>query len=349
MRPLKVIHVANLMLRAKGAGYFGVPFKISNGLARAGHNVLNFSDRDIARASTIFRTTKAGIKGVNRKLLEVAADFQPDLVLFGHADTIRPETLDRLRHLVPGVHLAQWNVDPLFEADNVARINGKIGRVDVTFVSTAGPTLRDLGQGRHRVAFLPNPVDPSIERARCFDMARDALAADLFFPAGLGTEPRFHAGRTTCGNDIARLIQARLPDLRCDFPGVNGAPRKFGRAYEIALSNAAMGLNLSRRNDVHLYTSDRMAHLAGSGVLTFIDRATDYGQLFGEDELAFYGSEDELIERLAFFHADDAARRRVAEAGWAAYRALFDCTRVAAYMIAVLFEGLDPEAYRWAR
>lgn len=349
MRPLKIIHVANLMLKAKGAGYFGVSFKLSNGLARAGHNVLNFADRDIARASTIFRSTKPGIPAVNRKLLEVAADFAPDLILFGHADTIRPATLAALREALPDVKLVQWNVDPLFESDNVERINSKIAMVDYSFISTAGPMLEALGAGRYPVAFLPNPVDPSIERARCFEYAREELAHDLFFPAGLGTEPRFHAGRMTCGDEIATLLLSRIPRLRCDFPGVNGAPRKFGRPYEIALESAAMGLNLSRRNDVYLYTSDRMAHLCGSGQLTFIDRATGYGELFDENELAFYSTEDELLDRLEGFLADDDARRRTARAGWTAYRALFDTRRVAEYILAVLYDDIDPATHRWTR
>lgn len=243
----------------------------------------------------------------------------------------------------------QWNVDPLFEEDNVERINSKIALVDYSFISTAGPMLERLGDSRYPVAFLPNPVDPSIERARCFDLPRDELAHDLFFPAGLGTEPRFHAGRMTCGNEIAKLLLDRIPDLRFDFPGINGAPRKFGRSYELALANAAMGLNLSRRNDVYLYSSDRMAHLCGSGQLTFIDRATSYTELFEENELAFYSTEEELVERLIAFRADDPARRRVARAGWEAYRAMFDVQRVAEYMIAVLFADLDPATFRWAR
>lgn len=349
MSPLKIIHVANLMLKAKGAGYYGVGFKLSNGLTRLGHNVLPFSDRDIARASSVFRTSRGGRPRSNRLLVEVAADFRPDVVLFGHADTIFPETLDLIREAVPGVKIAQWNVDPLFEADNVERIDRKIDHVDVTFVSTAGAQLRKLGRGRHKVAFLPNPVDPSIERARCFEHPREALPHDLFFAAGLGTHPRFHAGKETCGNAVADLIRARLPDLRCDFPGIHETPRKFGRAYEDSLAAAAMGLNLSRRNDVELYSSDRMAHLMGSGQLTFLDRAAGFGTLFSEDEIAFYDTEAELVERLGAFHADDAARRRVAEAGWRAYRALFDCSRVADMMLRVLVDGQDPEEVQWAR
>lgn len=349
MPPLKILHVANLTTRIKGAGFYGVPFKLSHGLVRVGHNVLPFSDRDIARSATFLRSRKWGVRHANKALVRLAREFQPDVVLFGHADTIWPRTLDALRSERPQVKIAQWNVDPLFEDDNLRRLNNKIAHVDVTFVSTAGTQLAALAAGRHRVAFLPNPTDPSIERARCFEHPREALRHDLFFAVGNGTLPRHHAGVETCADEIAGRIRAALPALREEFPGALGSPCKFGKAYEQALTSSAMGLNVSRRNDVTLYSSDRIAHLMGSGVLTFTDRASGYDALFGNDELAFYASEEELIEKIRTYLADDAARRRVAEAGWRAYRAMFDSTRIASYMLDVLFDRIDPSQFRWAR
>ncbi|KJS35831.1 MAG: hypothetical protein VR70_14995 [Rhodospirillaceae bacterium BRH_c57] len=350
MHPKKILHVANLSLTVKGAGYYGVPFKISNGLTRCGHHVLPFSDRDIARAATIFRSRKWGIRPANDQLVAVAKEFRPDIILFGHADSIRPETLVRLRDALPAVRLAQWNVDPLFEPDNVRRLNSKIDHVDATFVSTAGTQLDALSaSGRHAVAFLPNPVDPSIERARCFAVPRRDLASDLFFAVGSGPFPRNHCGQETCGNEIAERLMAALPHLRGDFPGCLGAPLKVGAPYEAALASSAMGLNISRRNDTTWYSSDRMAHLVGSGQLTFIDRAAGFDALFDDSELGFYSTEDELVAKLDHFLADDDARKRVAEAGWAAYRRLFDTTRIAAYMVDVILGDLDPQQHRWTR
>src|SRR3546814_15822824 len=116
--PLKIIHVANLALKPKPPGFFGTPDKISNGLTRAGHFVANFSDRDAARASSILRNRKSGASGANAKLCELAAEFHPNLILFGHADTIRPATLSSLRKIVPHVRLSQWTVDPIFEEED---------------------------------------------------------------------------------------------------------------------------------------------------------------------------------------------------------------------------------------
>jgi hypothetical protein len=41
---------------------------------------------------------------------------------------------------------------------------------------------------------------------------------------------------------------------------------------------------------------------------------------------------DELVDKIQFYHRDDAARRRVAEAGWRRIHQLFDTARVARYV-----------------
>lgn len=344
--PLKVLHVANLSMVPKGAGFFGVPFKISNGLVRAGHHVLNFVDRDVARASTVFRSRAFGVLAANRKLVEVARDFVPDLVLFGHADIIRPETLPELRDAVPGVRLAQWNVDPLFEDDNIARLNAKIALVDWTFVSTAGAQLVALGQGKHPVSFLPNPVDPSIERARNFERSKEELGSDVFFAVGNPDLVRSHAGVTAPAGEIVARLRRGCPGLRFATPGCGGPP-VFGDGYERLLADATMGLNISRRNDAYLYSSDRLAHMAGSGMLVFIDRATGYDGIFGEDDFAFYSSEPELFDRLRFFNEHDDLRRAMARRGWEAYRRVFDCRDIAAYLVDVIMGTRDAKLVGW--
>ncbi|WP_206747696.1 glycosyltransferase [Telmatospirillum siberiense] len=346
----KIIYVAKLSFRPKGAGFFGVPYKLSNGLTRAGCNVINFSDDDVARASSIFRNRKTGAKGANRKLVALAKEIGPDIIILGHADTIRPSTLEELRSVCPNTRLAQWSVDPLFLDEDRERVERKIDRVDWTFSSTGGEYLQALGRNGHAVAFLPNPVDPSIERARNFTKSSHELPFDLFYAAGYSEIPRFHGGIQTTSGRIVERIVAECPTLRGLFPGAReGSPHAFGAAFEQALASAAMGLNISRRNDVPLYSSDRFAQLAGSGILTFLDRATGYPEIFGEDEFAFYSTEDEMIDKIRYFHAHDDERRSVARKGWQAYVDVFDTTKVASYMVGVIMGEIDPAKHVWHR
>lgn len=340
-----ILHVANFGPRLKGAGFTSVQYKLTNGLIRAGHRVVHFSDRETARTATPLRSRKIGTPSANRRLLELVCALQPDIILFGHADTIQPATLKDIRCRCPGIRLVQWNVDPLFEDDNISRIRSKIELVDWTFATTAGPLLSRLGHGGVPVAFIPNPVDPSIERGRNFDV--DDLPYDIFYAVGSAHIGRQHCGVDTNAGQIIRALRGKLPDVSFLTPGIDG-PHLEGAAGIAALTSSKIGLNISRRNDVYLYSSDRMAHLAGNGLAVMIDRATGYGELFAEDELGFYSSEDELADKLHRFASDAAVRKAVAERGWRAYRAMFDVTRVAEYMVDVIDGRVDPLSYNWA-
>jgi hypothetical protein len=345
--PLRIIHVSSFNTDPVKATYFGVSFKLSNGLIRAGHSVLNFSDRDVARTSTVFGARKFGILPANRKLLTLAKTFRPNLILFGHAETILPSTLVELRKLLPDVRLVQWNVDWISNNDNIVRIRRKIDLVDATFVSTAGPELENLKAGKHLVAYMPNPVDYSIEIHRTFEKQSSALSSDLLMAAGDGSNPRWHAGIETTANVLAQKIKAQIPDLRTDFPGVLGSAAKYGPAYDDALASTSMALNLSRRNDSYLYSSDRIAQVMGCGLLTFIDRATGLGLFFSDDEVAFYSDEDELIDKIRFYKEDDQERQKIAYAGWLKYRNKFSSTRVASFIVSVAYGQTDPTESYW--
>jgi hypothetical protein len=120
-----------------------------------------------------------------------------------------------------------------------------------------------------------------------------------------------------------------------------------GGAYQRALESARMGLNISKRNDLYLYSSDRLAQLMGNGLLTFIDRATGYADLLPEDGAAFHSDVEELVDKLRFFLNEDASRRAVARRGAEAYRAVFNERTVANYIVDVLFDRLDGSRYSW--
>lgn len=342
--PLTILHVANFADRPKGAGFAAVQYKLTNGLIRAGHHVVTFSDRDAARAATPLLSRKVGRRGANRRLMALVENLQPHVVLFGHADTVCPQTLVTIRERVPGVRLAQWNVDPLFDADNVERIRSKIALVDWTFVTTGGPLLKALGADGDRVAFLPNPADISIERGRAFE--HDSLPWDVFYAVGSGDFARWHCGVEITPRDLVERMQAHLPGRRFLTPGID-QPHLSGEACNAALREARIGLNISRRNDVTWYASDRMAHMMGNGLLTATERASGFGDLFAEDEMLFYSSEGELLALLDRYLNDDASRRAVARKGWRAYHRMFDSTRVSRYLMAVMQEELDPATFDW--
>lgn len=355
MRPLRILHAASFGYRAKGVFLHGVATKLSNGWTRNGHYVVNFSARDIARWQG-FGARWLGARLVRKTFQEACDSFRPDVLVVGHADVLAPETLAEVRGRLPDLKVLQWNVDWLLPPgyrhiedsgeNNVRRLLDRAPHVDATFISTAGPALEHFARSvAHPVGFLPNPVDPSVETARVFE--KPSTDFDLLMVSGSRDPRRFVCGELTDLAKFATGLQGELPDLRLNAAGLNGAPPVFGPAYQAALENAAIGWNVSRHNDVYLYSSDRLAHMAGNGQAVLIERSTGYSDLFGDDEFAFYRTKQEIVQLIERLARDDAARRAMARKGRQRYFALFDHVRVTKYMLDVVLGEHDSRTYEW--
>jgi hypothetical protein len=341
-----IVHAASFTIGSKGGFQHNTAIKLSNGLIRNGHLVLNFSDRDVARASSLMGHSKFGRATVNRALLDYCRMHRPDLLLLGHADLIAPATITEIRNAASGIRVVQWNVDPLFEPENVARIEAKLSNVDGTLVTTGPKALGPLRAGGRRVGFLPNPADPSIERGE--NHLKPVLPFDLFYACGHPSRPL----RRVCGRDwdmdqFMTALMVALPGVRPLLAGLHGRPRLAGADYQTALESAALGLNISRRADSPLYSSDRLAQMIGNGMAVLIERATGYDQLFGDDEMLFFSSFDELTAKIRDALAAPGSRQAAAAKGRDKYLRLFNERVVARYLFDFAFDQVDAAAYGW--
>lgn len=330
----------------KMAPHHSVEVKLSNGLVRLGHLVLNFSDRDVARGKSWTGSRKLGARPANVALIEFCRAHRPDILLLGHADMIEPQTVAAIRDELKQLRVGQWNVDPLFEPDNVARIRRKLTVVDASFISTAGVSLAALRDGGHAMSFMPNPADPSIERGRA-DLAREP-PFDLFYACRNPSSPlRIVCGQAWDMSDFTAAIKRAVPRLKMKCCGIAGEPLLVSSAYQSVLESSAMGLNISRRADDYLYSSDRIAQLAGNGCVVAIERQVGYGDYFGEDEMLFFSGFDELTEKLARLAAEPETRMAMASTSRRRYFELFNERNVAAHLLAVLNGERPPEAMLW--
>ncbi|MCX5617928.1 glycosyltransferase [Bombella sp. TMW 2.2543] len=347
-RPLKIVHVGDFFfnLKKRAPGQFSVGGKLSNGLIRNGHHVIDFPYRDVARASGWFGSRKMGRHHLFKVLKEFLAFSAPDLLLLGHGYMIPPSVIDELRHQQQGMMVVQWNIDALFVDDNARDFAARHQVVDASFVSTAGPLVRKLVGSRGTVGFLPNPVDRSVERGQAF--ALSDTEADIFYSCGNPARLRTICGQDWHMDQFCEMLEEKLPpSMRFAYAGVRGQPYASGPPYAAMLEQSAMGLNISRRADHYLYSSDRLSQMIGNGQLVFMERQTGYDRLFSEQEMAFFSSMDELVELLTQYHKASSARREAARAGWQRYHALFNECAVADYLIGYTLGTLDEEAHSW--
>jgi len=91
---MRILIIGNAGEREPGRRYYSVERKLANGFARNGHSVWFFSDRDVARAATLFRSSRTGRGAANAKFLEAVKNYAPHAIVFAHACLIATETLE---------------------------------------------------------------------------------------------------------------------------------------------------------------------------------------------------------------------------------------------------------------
>lgn len=335
---MRIVIAGNYSDKKAGANFYATVRKITNGFIRNGHAVMPFSDRDVAREQSRFGVGRAGDGLANSRLVELCRNFRPDLLLLLHADKIRNDTLREIRAQRPGLRIAVVNLDPLFLPENPPRIRRFAEAADITFITTAGERLAEFATPSHRIAFMPNPADRSIEALECF--ARNDQPFDLICTIGSekGTPWR---GR------MMREIEALVPEARYAFYGLAGRPAVYGSGYFDAIADAKMGLNLNRSDEHYLYSSDRLAQYMGNGLLVFVGRSTGYDEIFAEDEMAFYEDMDDLAHKLRHFLTHDAERQAVARKGHAKYHAIFNERIVARFIEEAAWGARLSGDYAW--
>ncbi len=330
-------HTARLSL-------FDIARKFSLAAIRANHLVVEFSDRAVARSGAPLRLRGLGEGWANRRFLQCVDELKPDLILLHFADRIRNDSLVEARKLSPGVLIADINIDPMDTPKNHKRLGLRTGVVDALFVTTAEPALgRYAGRGAF-AAFLPNPVDPSVETGRAFETP--APTFDLLFPAH-DDRPREVGGERLSPSAAVARLRGGVPGLRLSCPGVGDQPEAAGYDYFRALMSARIGWSLSRRASLPLYASDRMAHMFGWGLAVLLDRRAGFDRFYGDDEAAFHDGFDGLIAQVRRLIADDEAARAMARRGWEKTWALFESGRVLSYVLAQLQDDGGARGYEW--
>lgn len=337
---MKILHAASFSFTRNGSEYFNCEYKFQTGFARAGHYVYPFSINDCARMSNIFRTKVLGKAAANRGLVECCRNMDPDFLVLGHAQAITPETLMGLRKEHPSMKIACWYVDPIYSPHPFGHLFDKLSYLDALFVTTAGEWLRPFKQSACRVAFIPNPADANIERWMVDEQPETQY--DFVY---IGSD-RKRPERQTFLTELNRLTGG----LRTGFAACLGHPPVWGSGKDAMLRNALTSLNLSDRNDVFLYSSDRIVQLAGNGICTFSAASSGLGALYEPGkEMVFFENVKDLAEKIKYYVARPAEARDIGRAGRIKTHAAYSGYAVADFMCAFTFDEPRWKDFSWAK
>ncbi len=338
---MRILHIAHQQLRKYGLTRVSWAKKLELGLIKAGHDVASFSDRDVAAFESPLGFKPVGRRRANRRLLEMAEAFEPELVIAGHCDVITDATLAELKRRRPGLALVHCNNDPLFVPENAARIERRAAVADAVFVSTGQGVLRQrFPNVPARLYHMPNPVDASIER---YDASQQSqLPVDLIFCS----KSDAHTERLALVGWLRNALPRGFVFRTC---GSFGEPAVWGLDYDRALAASKMGLNLNRQEGQHWYSSARMAQMGGNGLLVFTHADNGFDALFPAETLVYHRSREELLRHVVDFHNDDARRRH-----WAANTRRFmhealNATLFAQYIVEAALQQPFSHPYAWCQ
>ena len=345
---LRILHVTNFNERLDGRLFFNTGRRINNGFIRLGHSVLGFSDRDIQKYYKSFKDVK-GSKILNDKLKKTCYNYKPDIIITGHADLISKEQIQELKDDYPNVKFAQWFLDPLNKKGpdyerNKTRILDKIELMDSTFVTTSPSALNFLPKKNNNF-FIPNPCDESFETLNNFNKS---CSVDVFFALSHGVHRGIlKTGKTDDRINFLNKLQNKTPDIKFDIYGINKIQPIWADHYFKTISNAKMGLNLSRGEAIKYYSSDRITQIVGNGLVCLIDEKTKYRDYFDDKEMVFYKNENDLSEKIIRISRDEKLRKSIARKGKVKYMKYFNSTVVADFIIEKTIGLQSKKKYFW--
>jgi len=324
-RPLHILHCAYFNEDTFGRRYYFNGHRLSNGLIRAGHSVYNFSARDVARQSTVFRSRKFGAAKMNRRLLEVVENYRPDLLLMGHTEMVRPETLARVRAIAPDIKIAMYWLDWV---RNLRNIQAYFPHLDRFFISSDPAELDTVlydPSPRPPAHFLANFADAAIDRKRGFD--RCDYRYDVLF-----------VGRPdSARSEMIECLEA-IDGLRVGHFGYDKKNMLFGEQYLETIATSRIAINYSRTNTYFYYSSDRLIHLVANGAMVLCQRYPGAVEIFSEDEMVYFSNLTELQSLARHYIANDDQRRQIAKAGWRRAHRDYDSAVIGQRMVKAIFD-----------
>jgi hypothetical protein len=308
-----------------------------NAFVELGHEVLTFDDGNYdPRPRTLYsrwlrkRNRRPGphlVADLNRELLAVADEFRPRLIFLVKAYHVVPEALDRLRRVAPCY--VYMNDDMFNPANQTPTFYANCPLFDLVLTTKSYNVREFHAAGAPRAVYVANAYDPhSHFPCQPSRSERAVMAGDIAFIGTFRPARADELNRIVALGDLKLNIwgggwnkMRRIDNLhrwrrwRKLRPCVHGHALWCGEMGKAIQSNRiTLGLLYRANRDLH---SSRSFEIPACGGFMLAERTEEHRMYFEEDrEAAYFGSFDELCDKLRFYSAHDGARERIALAGY---------------------------------
>lgn len=258
--------------------------------------------------------------GVNKKMLELLAGQEFDLLWVEKGLMIRPATLKKTKLLQPKIKIASYSEDDMFAGHNQsAYYRGCLPLHDVVFTTKSYNCHVDElpALGVKQVIFVDKAYDKNTHRPLPITKKDKEK-----FGAGVGFVGTFEQDRA---NQMLFLAQNDI-NIRIWGNGwqkwINRHPKlilenrpTYNDDYITALCATKINLCFLRKANRDLQT-DRTMEIPACAAFMLAERTEEHLRLFAEDkEAAYFGSREELLRKVRYYLEHEEERQAIAEAG----------------------------------
>ena len=340
---LKVLHISNFSERSDYRLYnINLANKISNGLIRENLQIINFSDRTFSKLNNF--------SSIDKKILRITENLKPNLILLGHTNSLKVETLKNIKEKFSETKFAFWYEDSINKkgpdfVKNKIFIEKYKDYIDNYFVTTDINNV-DSSLPKNKLNFIPIPCSTLTENLNLFETKNHLY--DIFFAISHGVNRGILKKNKFDSREyfIEDLLNKSV-DISYNFFGFNSIQPIWGDKFNYELSKCRFGLNLSRGEPVKYYSSNRIASYVANGLPTLIDEKIQFSDFFSNNEMIFYKDIQDLIDKINFYKKNERLRAKIGRNGKKKYFKIFNNKIVGDYILSKTLRTKPNYSYIW--
>ena len=338
----KILHISNFNEKNNHRLFnISIASKLTNGFIRNGCDVINFSYRNFSNKRKLFNN-------IDDSVMDICKNYKPDMIVLGHNNILTRDSLEKISSNKTKISL--WYEDHVVNngpnwKNNLNLIEKNHDIIDNYFLTTHPDELTTKIH-RKKLFFIPIPVDENIETLNIYQ--NKYRYKDLFFALSHGVN---YGSLRKGARDERETFIAKLLDIgkniKFHFLGLNNEQPKWNYDLYREMMICKMSLNLSRGTPLKYATSNRLASYVGNGILTFIDKKTQYQNFFDSSEMCFYSSPQDLINQIMELKDNEEKINKISKNGKNRYFKIFNNKLVSDYILSNTLSSNPKFNYIW--
>jgi glycosyltransferase involved in cell wall biosynthesis len=339
----KILHIANFDEKNDyRLSNINLATKISNGFIKDKFHTTNFSDR--------FFSQQNMFSDINDRIINIIKNLKPTLILLGHTNSLKTETLKNIKDKFSDIKIAFWYEDSINKKGpdyikNRTFIEKYKNYVDQYFVTTDVNSI-ETSIPKKKLNFIPVPVSTLSENLNLYKTKNHAF--DIFYAVSHGVNRGvLKKNKIDERYNFLKLLMKKSEDITYNIFGFNNVQPVWGDDFINEMSKCRFGLNLSRGESVKHYSSNRIATLVGNGIPTLIDEKIKFSDFFSNNEMIFYKGIYDLIDKVNYYKKNERKRIQIGINGQSKYFKIFSNKIVADYIASKTLGTKPSYNYVW--